>query len=481
MEFPASVEVVTHANTKTYMEQANPVYGLQTGPQPNIFKANGGRGMPARTFTDRLTIGKGADQIDLYYFGRAHTGGDAYVVFPALGVMHVGDTFPTRDLPIMDKNNGGSGVDYSATLAKAAAVAGVKTVINGHNPTTMTPADVKTLLGVRRRVRRPRAGGEEGRQDHGRRGGVVDDAGQVHRLQPEAGAAAGRRRGRLGRDQVSRRRRRVVGAAGVLTIGVWVAAGVTAAQAPRKLPPLENIRVLKGWDAAQVREEMRRIADALGVKCEHCHVQGNFASDEKSPKRAGRRMLELTLALNARALRVAHAGRGRVAARPHHLLHLPSGRGDPQELGGSRTAAMTGPRRRGGRVRAVAALASWLALAGPAVAQTPAQPGIAESPTITVLKGLLVPQFEVEMRHFVQALGVNCGGCHVPRDFPSEDNPRKAVARRMIEMTRELNARYFSGYTPAEGESSLGRVTCYTCHQGSTQPLKGPAPPAALR
>ena len=66
----------------------------------------------------------------------------------------------------------------------------------------------------------------------------------------------------------------------------------------------------------------------------------------------------------------------------------------------------------------------------PAVAQTPAQPGIAESPTITVLKGLLVPQFEVEMRHFVQALGVNCGGCHVPRNFPSEDNPRKAVARR---------------------------------------------------
>ena len=144
VEFPASVEVVAHANTKTYMEQANPVYGLQNGPQPNIFKEHGGRGMPARTFTDRLTLGRGADQIDLYHFGRAHTGGDTYVVFPALGVMHVGDTFPNRDLPIMDKNNGGSGVDFSATLAKAAAVPGVKTIINGHNATTMTPADVKT-------------------------------------------------------------------------------------------------------------------------------------------------------------------------------------------------------------------------------------------------------------------------------------------------------------------------------------------------
>jgi len=143
VEFPATVDVVTHENTKTYMEQANPVYGLQTGPQTNIFKENGGKGMAKRTFKDKMTLGKGADQIDLYYFGRAHTGGDAYVVFPALRVMHVGDTFPTRDMPIMDKNNGGSAVEFSATLRKAAAVSGVDTIINGHNATTMTPADVK--------------------------------------------------------------------------------------------------------------------------------------------------------------------------------------------------------------------------------------------------------------------------------------------------------------------------------------------------
>lgn len=144
VEFPASVEVVAHANTKRYMEEANPVYALQSGPQPNIFREHGGRGLPSRTFTDRLTLGQGADRIDLYHFGRAHTGGDTYVVFPALGVMHVGDTFPNRDLPIMDKNNGGSGVEFPGTLAKAAAVPGVRTIINGHFPTTMTPADVRT-------------------------------------------------------------------------------------------------------------------------------------------------------------------------------------------------------------------------------------------------------------------------------------------------------------------------------------------------
>lgn len=144
VEFPASVEVVAHENTKRYMQESNPVYALQSGPQPNIFTANGGRGMASRTFRDTLTIGSGADRIDLHYFGRAHTGGDTYVVFPALGVMHVGDTFPTRDLPIMDINNGGSGVAFADTLTKAAAVPGVTTIINGHNAVTMTPADVKT-------------------------------------------------------------------------------------------------------------------------------------------------------------------------------------------------------------------------------------------------------------------------------------------------------------------------------------------------
>lgn len=70
------------------------------------------------------------------------------------------------------------------------------------------------------------------------------------------------------------------------------------AQPPRQPRPLENIKVLSGWTGTEVREEMRRISEALGVKCEHCHVQGNFASDEKRAKHTGRRMLQLTIALN---------------------------------------------------------------------------------------------------------------------------------------------------------------------------------------
>jgi hypothetical protein len=124
----------------------------------------------------------------------------------------------------------------------------------------------------------------------------------------------------------------------------------------------------------------------------------------------------------------------------------------------------------------VTTAALLLACPAGASAQTPAVPAIAESATITVLKGLTVPQFETEMRHFVQATGTNCGGCHTRGNFASEDNPRKAIARRMIEMTKAINARAFPAFVPAEGESSLGRVTCFTCHQGEAKPKSAPAP-----
>jgi cyclase len=145
VDFPATVDIVVQENTKAGMEAMRPVTGLQAPPPgPSIFERNNGKGLPKRTFKETMTIGKGADQIDLHYFGRAHTGGDAFVVFPSLRVLHTGDAFHTRDLPIMDKNNGGSGVEFSATLAKAGQLKNIDMIINGHNPTTTTMADLKT-------------------------------------------------------------------------------------------------------------------------------------------------------------------------------------------------------------------------------------------------------------------------------------------------------------------------------------------------
>ena len=132
------------------------------------------------------------------------------------------------------------------------------------------------------------------------------------------------------------------------------------------------------------------------------------------------------------------------------------------------------------RFRAVKTLVLSLGLlavmsAGARVLAQQPVPGIVESPTVKVLTGLTVPQFEQEMQHMVQALGVSCGGCHLPKgNFASDDHARKLKARQMIEMTKALNTQFFSGYTPPEGESVLGRVTCFTCHQGELKPKTTP-------
>jgi hypothetical protein len=49
--------------------------------------------------------------------------------------MHSGDMFAfAKGLPLIDTSNGGSGVDYPKSLAKAAAIKGVESVIPGHSP-----------------------------------------------------------------------------------------------------------------------------------------------------------------------------------------------------------------------------------------------------------------------------------------------------------------------------------------------------------
>jgi glyoxylase-like metal-dependent hydrolase (beta-lactamase superfamily II) len=91
--------------------------------------------LPTRTYKDKLTIGSGKDQIDVYYFGRGHTDGDSFIVFPALRTMHVGDIFAWKALPYVDAASGGSVVEQPKTLAKAlATVKNVDTIINGHIP-----------------------------------------------------------------------------------------------------------------------------------------------------------------------------------------------------------------------------------------------------------------------------------------------------------------------------------------------------------
>ena len=132
VEFPASVEVIAHENTRANMEKMP------------IFKEHNNAGMAKRTFKDKLTIGSGADRVDLYYFGPGHTNGDAFVVFPALRVMHSGDIFAGKSVPLIDSANGGSMSRISDTLIKAHdGIKNVDSIINGHTPAQTTWADLK--------------------------------------------------------------------------------------------------------------------------------------------------------------------------------------------------------------------------------------------------------------------------------------------------------------------------------------------------
>jgi glyoxylase-like metal-dependent hydrolase (beta-lactamase superfamily II) len=128
--FPASVEVVTHENTRKWM-----------AVNPRV--ASNPAAMPDRTFTDRMTLGSGDDRIELYYFGAGHTNGDAFVVFPARRAMCAGDLFAWKMAPLIDPMAGGSVLALPGTLEQALkGIANVDTVIEGHG-------DVNTWSGFR--------------------------------------------------------------------------------------------------------------------------------------------------------------------------------------------------------------------------------------------------------------------------------------------------------------------------------------------
>jgi outer membrane lipoprotein-sorting protein len=60
----------------------------------------------------------------------------------------------------------------------------------------------------------------------------------------------------------------------------------------------KNIKVLKGLPADQLIPSMQFISASLGVECEFCHVERAFEKDDKKPKEAARKMIQMMLAIN---------------------------------------------------------------------------------------------------------------------------------------------------------------------------------------
>jgi hypothetical protein len=72
------------------------------------------------------------------------------------------------------------------------------------------------------------------------------------------------------------------------------------------------------------------------------------------------------------------------------------------------------------------------------------------------------------MDTFVAGLGLAdkgaCGYCHVA-DKSSDENPKKDMARMMLNMVKDINAKFPDGKQ---------HVTCFTCHRGAEMPLTAP-------
>jgi glyoxylase-like metal-dependent hydrolase (beta-lactamase superfamily II) len=116
-----TVEIVSHEATKGYLEKTE------------RFQGENARYLPRTTFRDHLSLVRGKERIELYYFGPANTNGDAWVVFPSRRLMHIGDIVKKNDVPEYVRRFGGSGVTQPDTLARGmAALKDIDTVIVGH-------------------------------------------------------------------------------------------------------------------------------------------------------------------------------------------------------------------------------------------------------------------------------------------------------------------------------------------------------------
>jgi len=145
VEFADTVDFVVHENTLAQMSRAT----CEPVTNCGAFKGENAKYLPKTTFSDRTSLGSGADQIDLYYFGRGHTDGDTFVVFRNARTVQTGDMFARKGLPFLDVPNGnGSALEFGETLKKAVAgIPNIDKVIPGHNDVQYVWSDLVDYSG----------------------------------------------------------------------------------------------------------------------------------------------------------------------------------------------------------------------------------------------------------------------------------------------------------------------------------------------
>jgi hypothetical protein len=136
---------------------------------------------------------------------------------------------------------------------------------------------------------------------------------------------------------------------------------------------------------------------------------------------------------------------------------------------------------RGARLAVVALFASLFVVGGARKSVAVRQQRPPDAPVeqtrknIQVLKGLQEKDLFPLMNYISASMGVRCDYCHVKSGkdangfdnwiWESDDKPQKLAARRMMRMTMQLNQTNLADFNNQ-------RITCYTCHRGSTDPAR---------
>ena len=174
-EFPDTIDFVAHENTARHMasQDCDDGAGFEGGSIKNCeaFTGENRKYLPKTTFSTQRTLFSGADQIDLYHFGRGHTDGDTFVVFRAARTMHAGDMFARKGLPYIDAaNTNGSATEFGATLHEG----GRRRPGRGHDHprARRRPADLERSRRLCRVLQRPADQSAAGEGQWSQRGAV---------------------------------------------------------------------------------------------------------------------------------------------------------------------------------------------------------------------------------------------------------------------------------------------------------------------
>jgi cyclase len=102
-------------------------------------------GQATVTFEGRGFIHLGGKSVELYQFGRAHTGGDTFVYFPQQRVLATGDayTLAPETPQLVDYAGGGSAKDWPFTIDRALQLE-FDSVVPGHG-TVVAKADLRAF------------------------------------------------------------------------------------------------------------------------------------------------------------------------------------------------------------------------------------------------------------------------------------------------------------------------------------------------